>query len=334
MKNILIVVLLLGTVVFGSLYLTQNQKTNEAKSEVVALRQKVNEMESSAAQQEERSATLQTRLHDTQEKAIAKAEEVTQISQALTNQVQSSQTNAKKSNPFGEMFKSKEMKDMIKTQQKTVLGGMIDKNYGPYFASLNLTPEQSAGLKDLILNRGLVDAEAGMSMLSGDTDPEKRKELMDKTKTDRDAIDSQIKDFLGEENYTQFQTYEKSMPDRMSLNMYKDQQGSGPGALTPDQEAQLLQAMGEERQNFKFTTDFSDKTKFSGDFASYFTDDKIDQYLNEMGDLNQHYLDRAKGILTPEQLDPFGKFLNSQRELQKAGFKMAVSMFGGQKSGN
>ena len=334
MKNILIVVLLLTTLVFGSLYLTQNQKSTEAKAEITALRQKVSEMESSVAQQEERTATLQTRLQDTQAKAIAKAEEVTQISQALTNQVQNSQTNAKKANPFGEMFKSKEMKDMIKTQQKTVLGGMIDKNYGPYFASLNLTPEQSAGLKDLILNRGLVDAEAGMSMLAGDNDPEKRKELMDKTKTEREAINSQIKDFLGDENYTQFQSYEKSMPDRMSLNMYKDQQGSGPGALNPDQEAQLLQAMGEERQNFKFTTDFSDQTKFSGDFASSFTDDKIDKYLSEMTDLNQRYLDRAKTILTPEQLDPFGKFLNSQRELQKAGFKMAATMFGGQKNGN
>ena len=333
MKNILIGILLLTTLVFGGLYLTQNQKISEAKSEAANLREKLVESESSAAQQEERTATLQTKLHDTQAKAIAKAEEVTQISEALTNHIQS-QTNAKSANPFGEMFKSKEMKDMIKTQQKTVLGGMIDKNYAPYFTSLNLTPEQSGSLKDLILNRGLVDAEAGMSMLSGDNnDPAKRKEIMDKTKTDRDAVNSQIKDFLGEDNYTQFQTYEKTIPDRMSLNMYKDQQGSGPGALNPDQEAQLIQAMGDERQNFKFTTDYSDQSKFNGDIASYFTEDKINKFYQESEELNQHYLDRAKTILTPEQVDPFTKFLNSQREMQKAGFKMAMTMFG-QKSGN
>jgi hypothetical protein len=330
MKNVVIGILLLTTLIFGSLYLTQIQRTNEAKADTATLRQKLVESESSVAQQEERTATLQTRLQDTQAKAIAKAEEVTQISQALTNRVQ---TNSKAANPFGEMFKNKEMKDMIKTQQKTVLGGMIDKNYGSYFASLNLTAEQSASLKDLILNRGLVDAEAGMSMLAGDNDPDKRKEIMDKTKADREAINNQIKDFLGDENYTQFQTYEKSMPDRMSLSMYKDQQSTGPGALNADQEAQLLQAMTDERQKFKFTTDFSDQTKFTGDLASYFTDDKIDQYQKEMEQLHQQYLDRAKTILTPEQLDPFGKFLNSQRELQKAGFKMAMTMFG-QKSGN
>jgi Tfp pilus assembly protein PilX len=333
MKNILIGLLLLTTLVFGGLYLTQHQKAIDAKSEAASLQQKLAESESSAAQQEERTTTLQTKLRDTQAKAIAKSEEVTQISEALTNRIRS-QTNAKPANPFGEMFKSKEMKDMIKTQQKTVLGGMIDKNYAPYFASLNLTPEQSASLKDLILNRGLVDAEAGMSMLSGDNDPDKRKEIMDKTKADRDAINGQIKDFVGDENYKQFETYEKSIPDRMSLNMYKDQQGSGPGALNPDQEALLIQAMGEERQNFKFTTDFSDQSKLNGDLASYFTEDKINKFYEESDALNQRYLDRAKTILTPEQLDPYTKFLNSQRELQKAGFKMAMTMFGGQKNGN
>jgi hypothetical protein len=332
MKNILIGILLLTTLVFGGLYLTQSQKTSDARAEAAAARQKLTEMESSVAQQEERTAALQSRLHDTQAKAVAKAEEVTQISQALTNRVQT-QTNAKAANPFGEMFKNKEMKEMIKSQQKTVLGGMIDKNYGPYFASLNLNPEQSSALKDLILNRGLVDAELGMSMMSSDNDPAKRKELMDKTKADRDAVNGQIKDFLGTDNYAQFETYEKSIPDRMSLNMYKDQQGSGLGALNPDQEAQLIQAMADERQNFKFTTDFSDQSKFSGDLASYFTDEKIEQYQKEMEDLHQQYLERAKTILTPEQLDPFTKFLKSQRELQKAGFKMAMTMFG-QKSGN
>lgn len=330
MKNIAIGILLLATLALGSLYLTQNQKTSEAKSEASNLREKLSETESSVAQQQEQTVALQTRLHETQAKAIAKAEEATQISEALTNHLQ---TNAKPANPFGEMFKSKEMRDMIKTQQKTVLGGMIDKNYGAYFASLNLTPEQSSALKDLILNRGLVDAEAGLSMLSGETDPAKRKELMDKTKADHEAVNAQIKDFLGEDNYAQFQTYEKSLPERMSLNMYKDQQGSGSGALNPDQETQLLQAMTEERQNFKFTTDLSDKSQINGDFASFFTEEKIDKFQQEMEQLDQHYLDRAKAILTPEQLDPFGKFLNSQRELQKASFKMAVTMFG-QKNGN
>ena len=330
MKNVIIGILLLTSLIFGGLYLTQNQKTSEARSEAAALRQKVSDMESSVAQQEERTSTLQTRLQDTQAKAIAKAEEATQISQALTNQIQ---TNATAKNPFGEMFKSKEMKDMIKSQQKTMLGGMVDKNYGPYFASLNLTPEQSSALKDLILNRGLVDAEAGLSMLPGDNDPDKRKEIMDKTKADREAVNDQIKDFLGDDNYKQFETYEKSIPDRMTLNMYKDQQGTGPGALNPNQEEHLLQAMSEERQNFKFTTDYNDQSKLNGDFASYFTPERIDQFEKESEELNQHYLDRAKTLLSPEQLDPFGKFLDGQRELQKAGFKMAMTMFG-QKSGN
>jgi uncharacterized protein (DUF885 family) len=44
-------------------------------------------------------------------------------------------------------------------------------------------------------------------------------------------------------------------------------------------------------------------------------------------------LDRAKAILNPDQIDPFNKFLNGQREMQKVGFKMAASLFG-QRNGN
>jgi septal ring factor EnvC (AmiA/AmiB activator) len=137
MKNLLIGVLLLTTLIFGGLCLTQNQKASEAKSEAASIRQKLVELESSIAQREEQAATLQTRLHDTQAKAIAKAEEVTQISEALTNRMQ---TNAKAANPFGEMFKNKEMKEMIKTQQKTVLSGMIEKNYSPLLSSRRNNP--------------------------------------------------------------------------------------------------------------------------------------------------------------------------------------------------
>ena len=72
MKNIAIGVLLVTTLIFGSLYLTQNRKTSEAEGSAASLREKLADAENRAAQQEQRTATLQTRLHDTQAKAVAK----------------------------------------------------------------------------------------------------------------------------------------------------------------------------------------------------------------------------------------------------------------------
>src|SRR6185369_10723969 len=125
----------------------------------------------------------------------------------------------------------------------------------------------------------------------------------------------------------QFKDYEKTMPERMTLSTFKDQQASGPGALNPDQEAQLIQAMTEERQNFKFATDFYDQSKLKGDFTSLFTEERLSQFQQEREQLDQQYLSRATNILSPDQLAPFQKFLASQREMQMVGMKMGMKMF-------
>src|SRR5258707_502091 len=132
MKNAAIGILLLTTIVFGSLYLTQNRKTSEAQLAAANLQEKLAEAETRVTRQEERTTALETRLHDTREKAVAKAEQVTQL-QAITNQLQ---TNAKSSSPMAEMFKSPEMRELIKNQQKMALSGIVDKNYGAFFSGL------------------------------------------------------------------------------------------------------------------------------------------------------------------------------------------------------
>ncbi len=331
MKNITIGILLLAALVFGGLYVNQNYKAGEAQATIASLRENVAELETRLTEQEKRSASLQSRLHDTRAKVVAKADEVAHLEQVLTN---SPQTNAKAANPMAEMFKSPEMKELIKTQQKAVFSGMIDKNYAAFFTGLQMTPEQSASLKELIMKKSLVDAGFGMSLMSGDADASKRKELMQQAKADKDAIDGEIKQFLGEDNYPQFQAYEKTMPERMAISSFKDQQATGAGALNPDQESQLVQAMSETRQSFKFTTDFYDHSKYGADLSAIFTDEKLSQFQQEREHLDQQYLARAKGILSEDQLGPFEKFLVSQRELQNAGMKMGMKMFGGKTGGN
>jgi hypothetical protein len=327
MKNLIIAALLIATLTFAGLYTHERKLERQAQKDVTTLNQSLVEMQTRLDEQEQQAGSLQKHLETTRATAIAKADEITQLQQTITNQTATGSTNG--GNPLAEMFKSPEMKKMIQSQQQTVLGPMIEKNYGALFSGLQLTPEQSTALKDLIVKRSLVDANMGVSLLGGDMDADKRKEMMDQAKTEKDSINDQIKQFLGADNYTQFESYEKTIPDRMTLNSYKDSQGQGPGALTPDQEQQLMQAMGEERQKFKFTTDFNDQSKFNGDFSTMFTEEKIAQFQSEREQLDKYYLQRAQGILTQDQLGPFEKFLTSQRDMQSMGMKMAAKMFGG-----
>jgi len=331
MKNAAIVLLLITTVLFGSLYVGQKRKLAESEAHFASVRQAQAELEAQVSRQQERTEVLQTKLHDTRAKAVEKADEVTQLQQALTNQVTAEE---KKSNPFADMFKDPGMKDLIKNQQKVALGGLVDKNYGAFATSLGLSPVQTAGLKDLVVQKSLIDAQTGMSLLSGDLDSDKRKEIVQQAKTDKEAVDAQIKQYLGDDAYTQFQTYEKTIPERMSVNMFKDQLASGPNALGADQETQLIQSLSELRQNFKFTTDYADQSKMNGDLASFFTDDKLAQFQQEKMQLDQQYVEKAKGILSADQLPEFERFLISQRDMQSAGMKMAQSLFGGKPKAN
>jgi hypothetical protein len=244
--------------------------------------------------------------------------------------VAATETNAKPANPFAEMFKNPETRDMIKNQQKTVMGGMIDKNYADFFKAMNMTPEQQAAMKDLLLNKTLGGMDLGMEMMSGDLTPERRAELTKQMKEANDAINQQLKDLLGADNYSQFEAYEKTIPDIQAIDTLKNQLGAD-AKLTSTQEEQLRQALGAERQDFKFTTDFGNQQDYSEDMFSKFTEERMDLYLQEQEQLNQKYLARAQTILSPAQYETYAKSLKSQQEMMKMGMKMAASMFGKKK---
>jgi hypothetical protein len=334
MKNVIIVLLLAATVVLGGLYIRSNGKIAQTDTKLIAQEKVIADLEGEIAQRDERAASLRAKLEQTQEESVVNAGAAAQLSQALTNQVQAhaaeAGTNAKPANPFAEMFKNPEMRDMIKNQQKTVLGGMVDKNYAEFFKSMNLTPEQSAAMKDLIMNKMLGNAELGMEMIGGEMDAEKRAALTKQMKENTEALNEQIKALLGAENYSLYETYEKTIPDRMAVSQFKDQLGSDQ-TINAEQERQLIEIISSERQGFKFTTDFNDQSDFSGDMMSRFTEERINLFLQEQEQLNQRYLARAQPILNADQYTAYQKSLNSQLEMTKMGMKMAASMFGTKK---
>jgi hypothetical protein len=334
MKNILLAILLITTVVFGSLYVQEARKASQAEQSVIELQRQAADRQTALDQQEKQVAGLRLRLAAARAQMESKASEAEQLQQALTNSVQAApETNSKPSNPLTEMFKDPKMKEMIKTQQKAAMGGIIDKNYAQFIADMHLSPEQTASLKDLITQKMMAGTDLGMSMLSDDMDAAKRKELTDQLKASTDAIDDQIKQLLGDNGYSQFQTYEKTQGERTAVTGLADQLASGPMALNADQQQQLVQAMTQQRQAFKFTTDLSDRSQFTGDYATMFSEDNVNQYFQQLDQLNQKYMDSARAILSPDQLDAFQKYLNNQQQLQKMGMQMAAKMFGAKAAG-
>jgi hypothetical protein len=329
MKNVIIGILLVVSVALGGLLIQNGGKAKQAEAKLAALQKQMDDMQAAQAEAETRAANLRTKLEAAQVESVSNAGAAAQLSQALTNQLQTlaeESTNAKPANPFAEMFKNPEMRDMIKNQQKTVLGGMIDKNYADFFKSMNLTPEQQKAMKDLLLEKMLGGAELGMEMMSGELTAEQRAELTKKMKEAGEAINQQLKDLLGAENYSQFEIYEKTIQDRQPIETFKNQLPAD-AQLTANQEQLLISAVSEERQNFKFTTDFSNQQDFSADTFSRFTEERINLFLQEQDQLNQKYLARAQPILSAEQYTAYQKSLKNQQEMLKMTMTMAAKMF-------
>lgn len=344
MKNIALIALSIATVVFASLYLRQSGKTIQAQMTAEGLQHKVAELAAAAEEQEKAGAALRTELKQVQADASAREREIAQLKAVSESAPQRSASAGaqrgapgagKPANAFSSLakvFEDPEMKEAIVAQQKVALGNMIDKTYGKLFSDLGLTPEEAATLKELLLKKQTAGTEIGMTMLTEGSDPAKAAELGKQARAATESAESEIKNFLGEEKFAQLKTYEKGAADRMAITGFKDQLGAS-AALSSGQEQQLIDAMTQARQNFKFTTDFSDKTKMNGDIQAVFTEENVNRFIQESEQLNQQFVSHAQNILTPAQFETFQKFLNNQQAMQKMGMQMGAKMFAPAKQG-
>ncbi|MEI9864717.1 MAG: hypothetical protein WDN00_09220 [Limisphaerales bacterium] len=170
-----------------------------------------------AAEAAGRTKMLQSALTAT---AGAAAEQTKQIKE-LQQSIATKETN--NANPFASMFKDPKMREMIKSSQKAVMGPMIEKQYAALFEQMKMDPEQAAALKDLLQKKMLAGADAGMALMDGSLDATQRADLAKQMKKETEEYDAQIKQYLGDENYSAFQGYEKTLPDRTAVSQFNDQ---------------------------------------------------------------------------------------------------------------
>ena len=333
MKNLVITLLAVTTIALGAWCLNQQTKI---KNQSAQLAQAETQLAAAKAELQKQSEDiehakfaaanekiLQQILAETEAGAAEQSKKAEHLEQSLAA--------AKTNNPmqgFAAMFKDPKMRDMIKSQQKAVLGPMLDKQYAALFQQLNLTPEQTAALKDLLEKKTLAGTDAGFSMLDNTLDASQRADLAKQVKSQTDDFDNQIKQFLGDANYQAFQTYEKTLPDRTTVSQFNDQLAGTATALTSDQQQQLLQTMTDVRANFKWTAALNNPgAAANGDFAAMFTEDNINQFAQQQEQFDQQVFTRAQPIMTPDQFTAFQGYQKAQRQLQITGMKMAAQMF-------
>jgi len=239
---------------------------------------------------------------------------------------------AQSDNSLAEMVKGPQMKEFMKTAN----AGMVEKVYAKLFGDLHLTPEQTSALKQLLIDKRTVGMDSGFAMLSGKMTPAQLKEMGDKINAELTGVEDQIKQLLGADGFAAYQAYDKSYLERAVVvgPAGFTEQLAGGQEMTPDQTEQLIQAMANERQNFKFTVDYTDKSKATMDMAAMYSDENMAKYEQEQDRLNQLYLARAQNILSPDQLASFQKLLSSRTAMSMMSLKMGAKMLGAKAGGN
>ncbi|MEY2465550.1 MAG: hypothetical protein QOD03_71 [Verrucomicrobiota bacterium] len=201
MKNLLVAILLASALVLGGIAVQQRQKLAQAEAKTAELQRDIEKLQSRIDSQEKQVTEMKGELHT---ERLVQADRLQAAAAAVQKPAESpTQTNSKPANPFAQMFKNPEMREMVKNQQKTVFSSMIDKNYADLFTALQLAPDQKAALKDLLLKKMLAGADTGMSLFTDEMDAEKRKEIINQAKTEKENMDAEIKQFLGDDNYAQ-----------------------------------------------------------------------------------------------------------------------------------
>jgi hypothetical protein len=332
MKTFWIIILAAATAALGGFSFYQCGLLKKSRQQVASLQSRLTAAEEQLAQR----SSVEDEVAQAERKAKVLQETLTQASQLSATQskqvseLQESLASKTNSNGFADLFKNPEMRDMIKAQQKAFMSPMIDKNYAALFQQLNLTPEQTAYVKELIEKKMLTAADMGMAMMDGSLNAEKRKELAKQVKADTDAIEQELKKFLGDHHKT-FEDYERTIPDRMNAGQFKDQLAGTGTALDGGQEERLLEAMQEARSGFKWTTDYQNNNNpADANFSEMFTEKRLNQHFQEQTEYDRQLVQKAAAFLRPDQLGAYEKFLENQRNVQAAGMKIAATMFGTQ----
>jgi hypothetical protein len=225
-------------------------------------------------------------------------------------------------NPMSEMMKNPGMKEMMKAQMRS----SMEMVYRDLFDMLGLDPDKQDKLSKLLAERTSAGMELGMSMMGGKKPgKEEMKTMTDAVKAATEKTDKSIRELLGDDAYGKFEIYEKSQPERMQLKALSGQMKDKGVALSEQTESQLMDAMYQERTNFKYDVDLANQKDFD---PEKFTQPNLERYLEQQATLQEKILARAGTVLTPEQLSVFTESQKQQAAMTKMQMEMGMKMMG------
>jgi hypothetical protein len=341
MKNYLVLLLVLSTLVLGAVSLHQWRKLAEQRTEAIAggeqseqKDQQIRELqlanEISAEQQRLLTQQIQ-RLTDSAAKAPAAESFHPDESAQKTTAAKPPQEPGGFGKLLTQLMDDPDTKKLIREQQRI----MVDQLYGPLMKRMGLTAKEAELFKDMLSDQMMKGTERA-SALFGGTELD-RKQLIDKLAAEQKKSELEIQEFLGDGLYAQYKEYQQTVGERAQLNMFRQQTSGSEHPLTESQAEQILQFMSQEKANVAAATgqSFPTMDQSADQLEAMLSEDRAEAMLRAQESANKQVFERARAILSPAQLDDFAKFQDNQLQMTRMGMSMARKfMGGGQESGS
>ena len=141
---------------------------------------------------------------------------------------------------FMALMDKPEIQKLMAIQQR----GALDSRYAALFKSLNLSPEQLAKFKDLLVEKGSaiadVMAAARAQGVSPQSDPAQFRALIADAQS---QVDANIQATLGDAAFAQYQQYQQTLPQRNVVNQLAQSLSYTNTPLTDAQTEQMVQLL-------------------------------------------------------------------------------------------
>lgn len=114
-----------------------------------------------------------------------------------------------------ELMNKPEVQALMTVQQKAA----VEARYAALFQSMNLTPDQTEKLKNLLTERGSTRMDVMAAATAQGIDPRENPQAYRKLFADaQNELNNSIKSVVGENGFAQLQNYEQTLPQRALVN--------------------------------------------------------------------------------------------------------------------
>jgi len=223
---------------------------------------------------------------------------------------------------IAKMFTDPEMRKTMRTQQ--MMG--IRMMYGDLAKELGLSPQESEQLIEILTDRQMDMAAAGMQALDP-KDPNQASEK-DRLAESSKQYEEQIKAILGDEKFAKLKSYEGSMGDRFMLQQFEGQFGAAGAPLEANQKQQLLSLMREERDNTPSQLNLANGGNPAKQMEALKNPETVNQFLASQEQFQKRVLERSRQFLNADQIGVLEKANQQQLEMLKMQMKMSREMLG------